>query len=121
MSDTKDIYVIDILGTTLNSREANYEVFKSIDLSNVTKIHIDFSGVEFMSRSFADEFFKFRKLLENEKEIRFIMVNLNLEISKILQAVEKTNRKDRTVRKTNKFNHLKFTNQEALSKYLLAH
>ncbi len=119
MSADKNINVKDILGSTLNAREALYEIFKGIDFNNIKAVHIDFTGVEFMSRSFADEFFKYRQTLESEKNIKFILINSNKDISNILKAVSNSNTEGNLKRKFNKFNHIQFTNQEALSNYLL--
>ncbi len=120
MTPSKYINVNEILGSTLNSREATYDVFKGIEFNKINFIQLDFNGVEFMSRSFADEFFKYRRTLEAEKNIRIDFVNINKEISIILQAVSNSNTDGLLNRKSSNFNHIQFTTQEALSNYLLA-
>lgn len=120
MSVAKNISVLDILGKTLNSREAVYEVFRPINFSDFTSIQLDFKKVEFMSRSFADELFKYRLSLETEKNIYVNLVNINREISNILEAVSNSNLEGRSARKVSKVNHIKLNSQEALSNYLLA-
>jgi anti-anti-sigma regulatory factor len=104
----------------LNTRESTYIVFKGIEISNTKTIQLDFTGVEFMSRSFADEFFKYKRTLETERNILIILVNINKEISQMLHAVSISNSAGKPVRKFNSITHIKFTSQKALSDYLLA-
>lgn len=118
MTSLTDINIFKILGTTLNTREATYLVFKAIDLGNTKTIQLDFSGVEFMSRSFADEFYKYRRTLETENNIQIVLVNMNKDLSQMLQAVTNSNTIGKLEIETMKFNHIKFKTQEELSKYL---
>jgi len=115
----KQIKVFEVLGSTLNTREATNELFKNVDFNTTSCIQLDFDKVEFMSRSFADEFYKRRAFIESNNEITISLVNMTDDVSKMLKAVTYTNQN--STPRSGKFNHIKFSSQEELSKYLLSH
>jgi anti-anti-sigma regulatory factor len=89
------IHIKSEFGTSLNTREAATNLCKLISSKKTTTVDLDLSGVEFMSRSFADQFYKERAELR-DKGIAIFLINANEEIEKILEAVSRTqNKKDR--------------------------
>ena len=79
--DYKKMNEIEILlekeiDSDLGSRNKIEELYKNID-SNVSKVVMNFKGVEFMGRSFAQEYLKQKHLIN--KEIREIRVPQNVD------------------------------------------
>lgn len=87
--------IIDIkgqYGITLHTREAAINLCKAITGLNISNVELDFRGVEFMSRSFADQFYKEREELR-KNSISVFLINADEEIEKILEAVGRTQNK----------------------------
>ncbi len=105
-----DIKLTNILPTTLDSREAASRLADLVrQYSNCEQIELDFSGIEFMSRSFADQFHK--ELYLNESDaFEIVIKNASAPIIQMLDAVSKTQTKRKAVRKTHQvisYNDLK--------------
>ena len=112
------ISINEVIGKYLNTREAVSEISKLIQSDPCQVIELDFTDVEFMSRSFADEFHKERIRLQNEFNLQIEIHNANQEIMVILQAVSKTqNNPDRPLVDILSF---RFSKPEMLSNYLLS-
>ena len=79
-----------ILSQTLDTREAASFVAKTIKSStrNSAKIVVNFDGITFMSRSFADQFFK--ELFSTDAQLNLIIKNANSGITEVLDIVAKT-------------------------------
>ena len=76
---------------------------------------LDFSKVEFMSRSFADQFYKERADLRN-KGVAVFLLNADEEINKILEAVGRT--QDKKDRNFNDIKIVRFANINEASNFL---
>lgn len=87
------IHIKSQYGTSLNTREAAIDLSKAISSLSISNVEIDFKNVEFMSRSFADQFFKERQKLREEKGISVFLVNTDEEVERILEAVSRTQSK----------------------------
>lgn len=121
MEATNTIRVSEICGTDLISRESAQELSASIDLSTCTvcnEFELDFSTVEFMSRSFADQFHKERLRLQEEHVCEIHVVNANMEVLEMLSAVAKT--QQASERKSAHIPVSRFSDVKSLSEYLLA-
>lgn len=81
------IKICSLFGQTLDSREAATLIFDKSKAFN--SLHIDFSEVNFMSRSFADQFVK-ESCTAKQKGIEIGLENLSESLKAILSAVEKT-------------------------------
>ena len=112
------ISVFDELGNSLNSREAVSILSENIEAPKFNPIELDFSGVEFMSRSFADQFHKEKIKWQEELNLQVDIVNANEEILEMLNAVSQT--QDKRDRKIIDVPIFKFTNPELISNYLFS-
>lgn len=112
------ISVFEEVGMLLNTREAAQQLSITIKSSQCNSIELDFSNVEFMSRSFADQFYKEQLQLKNELNIIIHIMNANEEIIKMLNVVSNTqNKKDREFKTIPVY---KFSNPQLLADYLFA-
>lgn len=105
-----EIKLLDFFPTTLDSREAATRLTDTVRAySGDKQVELDFSGIEFMSRSFADQFHK--ELCLNEQDaFEIVIKNANGSIIQMLNAVSKTQTKRRAVKKTHQvvsYNDLK--------------
>jgi len=86
------IHIKSQFGTSLNTREAATGLCKVVKSQNTTTVEIDLAGVEFMSRSFADQFYKEREQLR-KNGVSVFLINADEEIEKILEVVARTQNK----------------------------
>jgi hypothetical protein len=112
------IPVYEEMGNLLNTREAAIQFMKVIRDNPCNVVELDFNKVEFMSRSFADQFVKEKSLLQKDLNVSIQIINANEEIIKILSIVSKTqNKKDREFISIPVY---KFSDSKLLSDYLFA-
>jgi hypothetical protein len=103
----------------LNTREAASKLFGTLDFTPYQVVEFDFSSVEFMSRSFADQFIKEKVQLMKVNSHLFIRLsNMEANILAMLQAVERTQRN--TNRSFSELPVYSFSDSESLSDYLLS-
>lgn len=101
----------------LITREAVDSLFSELKHSN-TELEFDFSYVEFMSRSYADQFYKMKFAYEKNNKVKIHIINANEEVINILQVVAKTqNLSERNFEKIPVF---RFSKPQMLSDYLLS-
>lgn len=112
------ISVSEQISRLLNTREAVSILLDVVRDSKCSVIELDFTSVEFMSRSFADQFHKDKISLQNELNISIDIVNANEEIIHILQTVSRTQVKSN--REFEEVQIFKFSNTQMLSDYLLS-
>src|SRR5690606_22038306 len=99
------------------SREAVDLLFAELKYSH-TELELDFSNVEFMSRSYADQFHKAKLEYEKNNEVVIHIVNANEKVIHMLQVVAKTqNPNERTFEKIPVF---RFSKRQMLTDYLLS-
>ncbi len=105
-----ELKLINVLPVTLDSREAAARFADIVrEYSGDKQIELDFSGVEFMSRSFADQFHK-ELYLHEEDSVEIVIKNADATIIRMLDAVSKTQTKRKAVKKTHQvasYNDLK--------------
>lgn len=110
------IVIRDFAADTLNTREAAREILRLIETNPCEVNEIDFTGVEFMSRSFADEFHKEKIRLQEKYSIKIIIVNAVEEITEMLHRVANT--QNVTERKKSDVPVFKFKEPAYLYNYL---
>jgi len=95
---------------TVASRKAIEVLKKEVPLTRNLSYIFDFSGIDFISRSFADELFHFI----NEKNISVEFINANSNILEMYNAV----RKNREKRNFHTIAVIPFTEKEGISNFL---
>lgn len=117
------IKIASSFGNILNTRDEAIELknqslhILSASPSN-TKIIVDFLGVDFMSRSFADQFYKENRTLIENFSCEIILTNLDEQITEVMSAVSRTQNK--TNRSFAESPIYSFTDREKLDNYLQA-
>ena len=109
-----EISVYKISGRILNTRESALRLFELIKTNSNKKVILNFSMVEFMSRSFADQFYKEKK--QNQNCLTIVISNASDDIIRVINTVEKTQIK--TDRGFIKLPVFYFTKYKMLSEYL---
>ena len=112
---TSEIKIISLFPPTLDTREGASrlaEIVKS-DLADDNKVELDFQGVIFMSRSFADQFHK--DLLTGNHAIDLEIKNAESGIIEMLETVSKTQKTRKAINKS--YRILSFNNIDKLSDY----
>lgn len=117
MNSIQTIIVSEKAKNFLISREAVISLFSNIN-ENQNNIEFDFANVEFMSRSYADQFYKLKTDFEQNKNVRIQIVNANEEVINMLQIVSQT--QNATDRKFEQVPIFKFSKTEMLSDYLFS-
>jgi hypothetical protein len=118
MKTTAHIKVSTKVGNLLNTREAADSFMDFVNTSsNSDIVELDFEQVEFMSRSFADQFHKIRtRLLAQSRFSAIDIVNASPVVIEMLQTVSRTQNK--TDRHYETFPVYKFKEVNALQKFL---
>jgi len=117
MKASQTIQITDFLQDSLNTREAVHEISKLIEANPCQVVELDFTGVDFMSRSFADELHKEKIRLQKEYAVRIDILNANEEVMAILEVVARTQNKQE--KKAVEVPVYKFSNPELVFNYLL--
>ncbi len=118
MKKAIEIRVIQHLSELLNTREGATLLFASLKKQRGDRVEFDFSQVEFMSRSFADQFHKEWKKLQQTRGLALVISNANEEIIRVLKTVEKTQNKSK--REFVRLPVFKYSDSDRLSDYLLS-
>ena len=116
----KVINICNLIGNTLDSRDEASKLFAYLtdNSKQFSSFILDFEGVDFMSRSFADEFHKLKLKWCNENNALIEIDNPSIQIMDILQAVSKTQMSRELKNEERKV--LSFTNSEQLYDFLLS-
>ena len=112
------IQVVEEVSKLLNTREAATELMNAVRDSRCKNVEFDFSDVEFMSRSFADQFHKERVRLQDDLQLLVEVSNANEQVVNILRTVSNTQNKVKRHYKI--LPVFKFSNADLLSDYLLS-
>lgn len=117
MKIAKRIIVSDKTKNFLVSREAVDSLFNELkDIGS--ELEFDFSNVEFISRSYADQFYKAKFEWEKKYSSKASIINANEEVINMLNAVSKT--QNATERFFESIPVYKFSKVDKLSDYLLS-
>jgi anti-anti-sigma regulatory factor len=95
-------------GTFLNSKETVASLVKMIQNERATTVELDFNGVEFMSKTFAEQFNK-EKLQLHFKGISVSLINVDEEITKTFSAVARVQNSTRYIPNQNDLHDLLFS------------
>lgn len=114
-----EIYLRD-LHKTLDTRESASsliaKITKEFNLNLDSRIVLNFEDIEFMSRSFADQFHK--EITADDFNIDLIFSNLHESIRETLRIVEKTQNSRSKLSLKKKTIHLRFDSIEKIENYL---
>lgn len=118
------VEVAKIDGHILNTRDEAVKLF-NIFLGDrsffKTSVILDFSNVEFMSRSFADQFYQLKKNWEFGNNTIIQLQNYNKQIADILEAVSNSQYNQENKRKIkSEIKELQFDELKQFEEYLLA-
>ena len=116
MNSIAHINVAKEFDKILTSREVVSEIVNQIMNLHANQVELDFTDVEFISRSFADQFFKEKLKLMQELQILVEVRNANIEVSEMLKAVANT--QNVSDRKNNSINFLQLKDLDALKNHL---
>lgn len=112
------IPVLELLGATIHTREAADTLLQVAETHPCDEVDLDFSGVEFISRSFADQFHVDKICLAQKINKIIIVTNANEPVINMLQAVAKTqNKTDR------KFMHVpvyRYNDLKSVERFLIS-
>ncbi|SEL41246.1 STAS-like domain-containing protein [Parapedobacter koreensis] len=107
---TCELKLVNLLPITLDIREAAIRLADMVRERNECKqIVLDFSGIEFISRSFADQLYK-ELYLHDKDSFDIVIKNADAGIIRMMDSVSKTQTKRRAVKKTHQvasYNDLK--------------
>ena len=119
MDCTHPILVTEIFHhNSLVTREAAMLLIEKIKASNCNSIEIDFLGITFISRSFADQFHKEKLKLWAAGEKTVLVKNVHNDVHLMLNAVSKTQiEKGRVFVEYPTF---QFENRRSLKEYLMS-
>lgn len=88
------VKLYELFGSTISTREAARFVLKKINEAyskeKVKSITVNFAKIEFISRSFADEFLKVKEKLEKQKKIAIRFIYMKKIVIDILKSVSRT-------------------------------
>ena len=119
MKDIQSISVIDILHhNNLVTRESAIALLSKVSDNSCSSINLDFSGIYFISRSFADQFHKIKMELKTNESKEIIVTNAGNEVIQMLSAVSRTqSSKDRFSQESLQIH---FENRKEFKAFLLA-
>lgn len=107
----KIIKIAELIGSDIRSRQNADHILNSIgNFSGV--VELDFNGVEFISRSFADEVYTIKENRDN-----VVLRNMEGIVDSMMSVVSES-RTNKRVRKTENANMKEFSDMESLSAYL---
>lgn len=112
------IPVLKLLGAIVHTREASHILLQVVENNPCDKVDIDFSGVEFISRSFADQFHTDTLALAERTNKSIIITNANEPVINMLQAVAKT--QDKARRHYSKIPVYKYSSRSSLERFLIS-
>ena len=119
MRNTFTISISEMYGSTANTREAAIAIFKGLPNTANLIIIVDFKNVHFISRSFAESLFEsHNELIASIDDVELRINNASESISKMLNAVEKTQNKPN--RHISKFKIYNFSDPKLFEQYLLS-
>jgi anti-anti-sigma regulatory factor len=120
MSKSNEYYITakSILGNTINTREAAQILLHNLKNDNNAKITLDFSDVDFISRSFADSLIKKRNELMHSGSFEFKIQNASDSVMSMLESVEKTQHYKH--RSQSSFRIIKYSEAELVANYFLS-
>ncbi|WP_299250347.1 STAS domain-containing protein [uncultured Cytophaga sp.] len=115
MKAVLEIHIASEIDSIINTREAALNIKTQIQQTACTQVELNFDGVEFVSRSFADQLHKEKVELANQG-ILVVLVNASTSVMDMFRTVAKT--QDATDRERHDIPVYKITTMDAFSEYL---
>lgn len=118
MNYTTTISVFKSIGRSVHTRESSKILMSLIEQNQCDSIELDFSRVEYISRSFADQFYGDKMNCTVKLKKNIIVSNVNETVMHMLNAVAKTQNK-----KPNTFLNIpiyKYSSPSQLENFLLS-
>lgn len=112
------IQVADVLGKTIHTRDASKHLLAVVAKKPGQNVELDFLNVDYISRSFADQFYGDTIKLASEQQKSMIVTNANEEVINMLQSVARTQSKINKVYKD--IPVYKYSSWNQLENYLLS-
>lgn len=113
------ILVQDLAGTSLHTREVAKLILQAVAAEPFDQVELDFSGIDFISRSFADDFHFNRLRLQADQHKRVTVTHAAPEVAQILQAVTRVKRPAVELGRS-RIPVLRFDNRKDLNYYLVS-
>jgi hypothetical protein len=111
------IRVYELFGSSIHTREVSSVLTRRVQNDPCDHIELDFSSVDYISRSFADQFLFDQIKLTNELQKTIIVANASEAVTKMLQIVAKSPNNNN--RETEKVPVYKYSSQHQLENFLL--
>lgn len=118
MNSAITISVSKLIGTSVHTREASNILMEAIEKDLCDYIEFDFSNVEYISRSFADQFYVDKLNCAAKFKKNIIISNANETVMHMLNIVSKTQNKKHG--NSAVFPIYKYSSQEYLDNFLLS-
>lgn len=112
------IQVAEILGNTVHTRDAARQLLQVVADNPCQQAELDFLDVQYISRSFADQFHADKLELAAAQQKTIIVTNANEAVVNMLQAVART--QDKTYRNPGNLPVLRYSNWSQLENFLLS-
>ncbi len=106
------IKIAELIGADIRSRKNADHIRNSI-AGCAGEVELDFNGVKFISRAFADEIYT----IANENRDNVVLKNMEGIVDSMMSVVSES-RTHKRVRKTENTNMKEFSDMESLSAYL---
>lgn len=90
MNCTTTISVFEILGALVHTRESSKILMNLVEQDQCNNIEFDFAEVEYISRSFADQFFADKMDCAITLKKNIIVLNANETVINMINAVSRT-------------------------------
>lgn len=110
----KKIQIAKVISTDVRSR-SNADIIRNEISKDVNEVILDFAGVVFISRSFADELYT---IMDKHKDVKVQEINMSEIVSSMMNAVSSGRKKVR-VRPVNNSEIKEFDDLESLSAFLV--
>lgn len=112
------IFVHELLGSSISTREASFVLMRLVESNPCNHVELDFSSVEYISRSFADQFHFHKNNCAVNLQKVIIVSNATNEVINMLQAVAKS--QNTAIKKIDKIPVYKYSSQKQLENFLLS-
>lgn len=114
----KTVDITAILGQELKSRTSARDFAKYLENMQISQVHVDFSHVKSVTRSFMDEFYYLLVKEGNSQGVQLDLINMNEQVQEFLKAVKRTSEAPRKASAPDNARFLNPISVQQLSEYL---
>jgi hypothetical protein len=118
MNCKSTISVLSLFGPTLHTRQAAVDLLEVVQMDPCADVELDFQQIEYVSRSFADQFHADKLTIAESQQKRIVVINASEEVLKMLQAVARTQSRENNA--INKLPVYRYTDWQSLEQFLLS-